>query len=102
MKNVSHKKIWRTTAIQIHMDPPLILLIKINYDTKAEKDCVKIKLCKDPTLENPDMYEFKISLFDNGKLEEFLLFVHNLKMAIDAPGTLTYNVKLWYICTLLL
>ena len=60
----------------------------------------KIKLCGDPTLENQDIFEFRISLFDNGKLEEFLLFVHNLKMTIDAPGTLTDNLKLWYIYVL--
>ena len=29
MKNVSHKKIWRTSAVQINVDPPLINLIKV-------------------------------------------------------------------------
>ena len=62
------------------METPVIPLIKSNNDTKAEKDCVKIKLYKDPTLEKLNTSEFKITLFDNGKPEEFLLFVRNFKM----------------------
>ena len=45
-----------------------------NY-MKAERDCVKIKLRRDPTSEKSDLYEFKMDLFDNGDLEEFLFFV---------------------------
>ena len=40
MKNVYHYKIWFTGAVQIHMEPPPILLIKINNDAKVEKDGV--------------------------------------------------------------
>ena len=42
MKNVSHKKSWRTVALKMHVDPPPINLIKINNDVKSEKYCVKI------------------------------------------------------------
>ena len=49
MKNVSHKKIWRTGAVQIHVDPHPILLTKCKKDAKLDKDCVKIKLRTDPT-----------------------------------------------------
>ena len=61
----------------------------------------KIKLRRDPTSEKSDMYESKTALFDNGKPEEFLLFVRNFKMMIDASGTLADNVKLHCIRTLL-
>ena len=61
----------------------------------------KIKLRRDPTSEKSDMYESKTALFDNGKPEEFLLFVQNFKMMIDASGTLADNVKLHCIRTLL-
>ena len=30
------------------------------------------------------MYEFKLALFENGEPEDFLLFMHNFKMLIDA------------------
>ena len=52
MKNVYHKKNWRTGSVQIHADPPLILFIKSKNDEKSEKDCVKIKLRRDPKSEN--------------------------------------------------
>ena len=51
MDNVSHLKIWRTGAVQIHVEPSPITMIKSKNDTKSEKDCVKIKLCGNPTSE---------------------------------------------------
>ena len=66
MKNISHKKIWRTGAVQINVDPPPIPRIKIKNDMKAEKYCVKIKLRRDNTSEKSDLYEFKMALFNNG------------------------------------
>ena len=74
-KNISHKKGCNTSSVKIHVDPPLTLLMKINIDTKAQKYCVEIKLRRYPTSENSDFYEFKVTLFDNGESEEFLLFV---------------------------
>ena len=32
----------------------------------SDKDYVKLKLSRDPTLENSDLYEFKMALFENG------------------------------------
>ena len=51
---------------------------------KSEKDCVKIKLCRDPTSENSDQHEFKMALFHNGKLKDSLLFVQNFKTTLKA------------------
>ena len=68
---------------------------------KAEKYCVKIKLCRDHTSEKSDLYEFKISLFDNYGLEEFLLLVQNLKIMIEALEILADSAKLQYIYTIL-
>ena len=44
----SHKKIWRTSAVQIHVEPPPIPSIKSKNDTKAETYFVKIKSRRDP------------------------------------------------------
>ena len=41
MKNVPHKKGCHTGAVEIHVELPPITLIKINNDTKADKDFVK-------------------------------------------------------------
>ena len=51
MKNVSHKKSWRTGAVKIHVYPPPVPLIKINNNAKSVKDCAKIKLFRYSTSE---------------------------------------------------
>ena len=43
---------------------------------------------------------FVLSLFDNGKPEEFLLFVHNFNMTLAASGTLEAGTKIQYLRTL--
>ena len=74
-----------------HVDPQTIPLTKENHDGKSEKDFVKLKLCREPTSTTSpmsptpptpptsptsDLYELKISLFDNGKQKDFFcLFV---------------------------
>ena len=50
----------------MHENPPLIPLIKIKIDDKSDTYFVKIKLRRDPTSEKLDLYEFKMTLFDNG------------------------------------
>ena len=58
MKDVSHQKIFLTGPLKVHVEPPLIPLIKIKNDTKAEEYCVNIKLNRYPTLEKSDLYDF--------------------------------------------
>ena len=79
MKNVSHRNIWCTCAVQTNVYPPPITLIKSMNDNKAGKYRVKIKLHRDSMSENLDMYEFTMAFFENFKQEEFLLFVQNLR-----------------------
>ena len=84
MKKVSHNKKLNTKTVQVHVDPPLITLIKVKNDEKLDKYFVKIILRRYPTPEKSDLYEFKMSLFDNGKIEEFLLFIQNFNMTLKA------------------
>ena len=50
--------------------------------------------------EKADLYEFKMALFDNGDPEDFLLFVRNLNMNLEASGTLATYAKFQYLHTL--
>ena len=43
---------WNEGTVQVHMDPPLIPLIKGNNDDKSDKYYVKITLCRDTTSES--------------------------------------------------
>ena len=47
-----------------------------------------------------NLYEFKMSLFENGKPEEFLLFVRHFNMNLAASGTLEVGAKFQYLCNI--
>ena len=47
------------------------------------------------------LYEFKMDLFDNGDLEEFLLLMQNFKMMLKALEMLADITKIQYLCTIL-
>ena len=57
-------------------------------------------MCRDLTSEKSDVYEFKMALFVNRNMKEFLLFVRNFQMNIKAPGTLATGAKIQYLCML--
>ena len=42
-----------------------------------------------------------MTLFDKYEPEEFLLFVSNFQMTLEAPGTLAVAVNIQYLCILL-
>ena len=67
---------------------------------KSDENSVKLKLRGYPTSSTSDLYEFRMYLFDHGKLEEFILFVRNFQMNLSAIGTLETEAKAEYICTL--
>ena len=100
MNNVSHKKSWNLGMAQVHVEPPTIPLIKVKYDGKSEKYFVQLKFCRDTTSSTLDLYKFKMSLFDNGDSEDFLLFVRNFNKTLAVSGTLETGSKVQYICTL--
>ena len=77
-----------------------IPLIQENHDGKSEKDFVKLKLRRDPTLPTSDLYEFKMSLFENSESEEFLLFVKSFNMTLTQSGALQADAKYQYLRTL--
>ena len=60
----------------------------------------KLKHRRDFTSPTSELYEFKMSLFDNGEQYEFLLFVCNLNTTLAASGTLEAGAKYQYICNL--
>ena len=84
MKNVSSKKLWMAVVTHQHVDPPPIPLTQEIYYGKSNKTFVKLKLRRDPTSSTSDLYDFKMSFFDNGNPEEFLLFVRNFNMTLVA------------------
>ena len=65
MNNFYQKNNWNQVTVQVHVEPPPIPLIKSNNGDKSDKYCVKVKLCRDPTSQILDLYEFKMVLFDN-------------------------------------
>ena len=66
MQNVSHRTKWNAGLLYLHVEPLPITLIKGKHDDKSENEFVKMKLRRDPTSENSNLYEFKTALFYNG------------------------------------
>ena len=62
---------------------------------------MKIKSSRYRTLEKLYMSEFKMSLFENEKTEEFLLFMQNFNMKLNVSGTLEANEKIQYLLNIL-
>ena len=79
--------------VEQHVDPPPIPPIKSKHNDMSYKDFVRLKLHRDPTSDNSDLYEFKMALFNNGNLEEFLLFICNFNMTLKAAETLETAAK---------
>ena len=100
MKNVSHNQKYNLGTVEVHLDPPLIPLTKIKNNENSDKDCVKIKLRRNPTTQKLDLYQFKMIFFDNGYPEEFFYLIRNFNMTIEASGMLVDGLKIQYLCTL--
>ena len=47
-----------------------------------------------------DLYEFKMSLFDNGDPEELSLSISNFQITLEASEMLAAGAKIQYLCTL--
>ena len=82
------------------MEPLPIPLIKEMYNGKSDGDFVQLKFLRYPTSSMSYLYEFKISLFEHGDPEKFLLFIRDFNMTLVATETLEMDAKIWYLCTL--
>ena len=82
---------------QVHAKPPPIPLIKGKCDGKSDKDFEKMKLRRHPTSSTLELYEFKMSLFENDDPEESLLFLRNFNTTIAVPGMLETDAKVQYL-----
>ena len=98
--NFFHKKGWGAENNTDHVDPPTITLVKETSTGKPYWDYVKLNLRRYPTSSTLDPYEFRMSLFDYGKPEEFLLLVQNFQMNRASTGMLETEAKIQYLCTL--
>ena len=67
MKNVFHKKCRNWETNPSHVESPPILLIKETYNGKSDKYFVKLKLRRDHKSSTMELYEFNMSLFDQGE-----------------------------------
>lgn len=77
MKNISHKKCCISRAVEIHLYPPRVPVIKINLDMKSNKYYVKIKFYRNTTSGKSDMYDFIMSLIGDGDPEGVIIFKKN-------------------------
>ena len=82
---------------QAHVEPPPILLIRESHDGKSDKYFMNLKLRRDPTSSTSDLYDFRMSLFDNGDLEEFFLLFCNFNTTLATSGMMDTGAKIQYL-----
>ena len=58
MKNVLKKNKYNSGVVNFNVEPPPTPLIKSKHNDKLEMDFVILKLRRDPTSENLDLYGF--------------------------------------------
>ena len=59
-----------------------------------------MELCRNPMSSTLNHYTFRMSLFENGDPEEFLMFVRNFNMTLAEIGTLETGSNIQYLRTL--
>ena len=101
MKIVSHRIRWLLEVIQVNVNPPPIYLIIWYIERKTEKYFIKIKLHRNYTSVMSDVYEYKMTLFENWEPEEFLQMIWNYETSIRSPGDTSETGKNQYLSTLL-
>ena len=60
--------VWISAEVQARIKPPPIPLIKKETDDVSECDIIKIKMCRNPTDANSEMYKLKIVIFGEAPL----------------------------------
>ena len=85
---------------QAYVEPLQIPIIKETCVGKSDKCFIKMKFRRDPTSITPDLYEFSMSIFDDGDPEEFLLLMRNFNMTLASSGTLETGANIQYFHTL--
>ena len=81
MKNLSTKKFSGFQATYKPMWSLHLLLFTKNYqkEKNKESDYIKVKFQRNLTYEILEKYAYKMELFENGELEEFLIFIRDFK-----------------------
>ena len=100
MNSVSHKKGWNSGTNPAHVEPLPNTLIKETYNGNSDKDYVKLKLRRYPKSSTLDLYEFKVSFFYHGYLEDFLVFKRNFNITTAMTGMLYLGAMIQYLHTL--
>ena len=67
---------------------------------KSDETYVKLKFLRYPTSITLYLYDFKMSFFDHGNPEEFVLFVYNFKITLVSTRIQDMDAKIKYLCML--
>ena len=78
----------------MHVNLPLIPLIKNKNFNKSEEYFVKIKVRTKPKSKRLDLLEYKMSFFHNSKPYELLVFISNFNMTLEVSEPLKYNANI--------
>ena len=86
--------------MQAWIETPPISQIKNEIDDVSACDIIKIKIHRNLSDANLEMYEPKISIFEHVQPEELLILRKNFKNAVDGTETNLATGKINYLLTL--
>ena len=92
---------WISAEVQERIKSSPILIIKKETGDVSNCDIIKIKMHRNLSDADSEMYELKIATFEIGQPEEFLALIKNFKTAIDGTGTMLAAVRMNYLLNLL-
>ena len=103
MKNISHEKKWNAVKAQVHVDPPLIPVLKCKTRRNQINIVFKLDCVGYTKSERLDLSELTMALFNNGKLEE--IYSRGIRNTFSCSkysipqfaGTLIIIKSVWHI-----
>ena len=90
-----------SSDMQARIEPPPILLIKLEVDDNRKTHIIKVKMQRNPSSATSETYNVNMNTFDDDQPEEFLSLLRNFKITTDGTGTTTTSVRINYLRTML-
>ena len=92
---------WILVDVQTWINPSNIPLSIQEQPEVNYCNTIKVKMRRNPSSVGLETYEFKMTIFENGKPEELFQFLKNFKNLIDGMGTISVVGSIYLLCELL-
>ena len=89
---------WLSAEVQARIEPPPTPIASPKEFKERACNTIKVKRRRNPTSAGSETYEFKMTIFENGKPKRLLQLMMNLNKAIDKTGNMAVAGIIHFIC----